>query len=149
MYQPSAQNPVETPGSQFYNTLPPSTSPHKPLQHIQPQYMDYLSSGAPGTGGYSQFNYGAAQQQGMLKQQQQQLQQQQQQQQGGGVSQYDVHSQVYRPTEHEAAAYQKESGHGGKRNSHQGGRQASGGRLEKGEKKVGSFFKKMEHKIGL
>lgn len=137
MYQPSAQRPVETPGAQFYSTLPPSTSPHKPLQHIQPQYADYLSSGAPPPGGYSNFNYGAATQQGML----------QQQQAAGGGSQYDVHSQVYRPTEHEAAAHQKDSGHG-KRHS-QSGKQSQGGRIEKGEKKVNSFLKKMEHKIGL
>lgn len=137
MYQPSAQTAAQTPGSQFYDTLPPSTSPHKPLQHIQPQYMDYLSTGAPASAGYSNFNYGAASQQGML----------QKQQAAGGGSQYDVHSQVYRPTEHEATAYQKESG-SGKRNSH-GGKPTSGAKLEKNENKVNRFMKKMEHKIGL
>lgn len=95
--------------------------------------MDYLSSGSTPAGGYSNFNYGAAHQQGML----------QQQQAAGGGSQYDVHSQVYRPTESEAMAHQKQHG---KRPS-QGGK--TQGRIEKGEGKVNSWMKKMEHKIGL
>jgi hypothetical protein len=133
MYQPSAQKPAETPGSQFYNTLPPSTSPHKPLQHVQPQYMDYLSSNAPAVGGYANYNYGAASQQGML-------------QQGKQSSQYDVHSQVYRPTEQEAQAHHKEE-HGKRYSGDK--KNSTGGRVERGEKKVNSFLKKMEHKIGL
>ena len=99
--------------------------------------MDYLSSGAAAGGGYSQFNYGAAQQQGMLPKPQA----------AGGESPYDVHSQVYRPTESEAAAHQKQSGHS-RKTSH-GGKQSQSSKLEKGEGKVNSWMKKMEHKIGL
>jgi hypothetical protein len=141
MYQGSAQQPVETPGAQFYSTLPgprSSVSPQKPLQHVQPQYADYLSQGAPPPGGYSQFNYSAANQQtGNVTSHQ------------GVASPYDVHSQVYRPTEDEAAANYK-SRHG-KRHSasgkpHPGTLEA---RTEKAEKKVSGFFKKLENKVGL
>ncbi|ETN38390.1 uncharacterized protein HMPREF1541_06425 [Cyphellophora europaea CBS 101466] len=148
-YQPTAHQPVETPGSQFYNTLPNpvgtsgSVSPHKPLQHVQPQYMDYLSSGGgPPPGGYAHFNYGAASQQGMLPAHMQ-AQQQNQQHQGG--SPYDVHGQVYRPTEAEAQAYHEK--HHGKRPSKSGSHYES--RTEKGEKKVSGWMKKLESKVGL
>lgn len=89
---PHQQQAVETPGSQFYNTI---QQPARPLQHIQPQYADYLTSGGtqpgpqPPPGGWSNHSY-AQSSQGSHH---------------AGSSEYDVHSQVYRPTEEEARAH--------------------------------------------
>lgn len=139
-HNPSSGAPALTPGSQFYSTIP---QPAKPLAHVQPQYADYLSSGStpvqpsfspaqntsspqPPVGGYSNYDYRTGSGQG---------------QHGGNP--YDVHQQVYRPTEAEAGA------HGHKKPSRTNtndGRKPS--TAERAEKKVGRFFKKIEKTIG-
>ncbi|KAL9129657.1 MAG: hypothetical protein Q9217_001936 [Psora testacea] len=105
---------------------------HQPLQHVQPQYADYLGStghqSVSPVGGYANYSYT----------------QQQQQNQAHG-NQYDIHSQVYRPTEEEA---KKDKRH---RPSEPGPGQQTGkfeqqaGRVDKG---VNRLFKKLEKRIG-
>ena len=132
MYNPQ---PAETPGAQFYSTNPHQA--HKPLQHIQPQYPDYLShnsqSSPPPTGGYSQYNY--------MQAQQQQQQQPQSHQQHAGGNPYDVHGQVYRPTAAEHAQHHRKSN----RASTNSGKPPSKweARAEKVEKRGGNFLKKL------
>lgn len=90
----TGNQPMETPGAQFYPTH------HASVSHNQPQYADYLASRplqAP-IGGYSAYAYDPA------------APQQSQQRPG------DVHTQVYRPTEHEYAhkhGHRPSSGSGG------------------------------------
>ena len=124
--------PVETPGTSFYSTIN-SGAPHKPLQHIQPQYPDYFPQQTPPPGGYSNYNYSG------------QPQQQQQPQHHSGENPYNIHNQVYRPTESEA-------GHGGhqKRPSKSGsGRENKTDSLSnKAEGKFNKFMKRVEKKIG-
>ena len=103
----------------------------QPLQHIRPQYADYTPPGhEPPVGGFSSYQYS-----------QQQPQQQQHQHQRNDGNEYDIHSQVYRPTEEEA--------HG--RKPSKPSKQPQG-RVEQGvenvDKKVNRFFKKLEKKIG-
>ena len=108
---------------------------HQPLQHVQPQYADYLGStghDSPGPqGGYANYSYT-------------QPQQQQQQQKIHG-NEYNIHSEVYRPTEEEARRDKRyrptDSGPAqqpGKMDQHYG-------RVDKG---VNRLFKKLEKKIG-
>ena len=104
----------------------------QPLQHLHPQYADYTPPGhEPPVGGYSSYQYS----------QQQEQQQQHHHHQRNEGNEYDVHSQVYRPTEEEA--------HGRKPSKPS---KQSQGRLEQGvenvDKKVNRFFKKLEKKIG-
>jgi len=128
-HQTDTQSPAQTPGTQFYNQIP---QPHQPLTHIQPQYADYLSSKPqqPPEGGYSQYQYKPSQPQ--------------QQQQRPGSNPYDVHNQVYRPTEDEHRP------HGNKASASSGSGKPS--RFDSGtervEKGVGRFFKKLEKRIG-
>ncbi|CAD6565100.1 MAG: hypothetical protein ASARMPREDX12_005688 [Alectoria sarmentosa] len=101
----------------------------QPLQHLHPQYADYTPPGhEPPVGGYSDYQYN----------QQQQQHHHHHQNQG---NEYDVHGQVYRPTEEEA--------HG--RKPSKPSKQPQG-KLEQGvenvDKKVNRFFKKLEKKIG-
>lgn len=151
------QQPIITPGSQFYQSL--SSSGTKPLAHVQPQYPDYLSSGGPGApaavmppapgtqsfsgppgqqpppGGFSTYDYRTPSQSARPPSQ-------------GQANPYDVHSQLYRPTEAEMA-----HGHGGS-----GSRKSrtNSNKLDKTDtrttsqvdKKVGGWFKKLEKKIG-
>lgn len=104
----------------------------QPLQHLHPQYADYTPPGhEPPVGGYSNYQYS----------EQQQQQQQHHHHHHNGGNEYDVHSQVYRPTEEEL--------HG--RKPSKPSKQPQG-RLEQGaenvDKKVNRFFKKLEKKIG-
>ncbi|KKZ64127.1 hypothetical protein EMCG_01626 [[Emmonsia] crescens] len=101
---------------------PPPASPHNPAQNYQGGYADYPRGQAPQPpqppqppiGGYANYSYG----------------QPQQQQPPPGGNMYDVHHQVYRPTESEGnAKYVK-----------QNQRQSSSG-LGRG---VGKFLKKLE-----
>ncbi|EXJ79397.1 hypothetical protein A1O3_08899 [Capronia epimyces CBS 606.96] len=120
------QSPVQTPGTQFYSSL--NEQPHKPLQHVQPQYPDYLAAGQAPVGGYSSYHYG-------------QLQPQPQPGATAG-NPYDIHNQVYRPTEdeHHTHHHSKPA-----RTSSAQHKPSQAERLEKG---VGKFFKKIEKKIG-
>lgn len=123
------QQPVQSPGTQFYSSI--NGQPHKPLQHVQPQYPDYLAAGSsppPPVGGYAAYNYAHG------------SQPPQQHQPGGNP--YDIHSQVYRPTEEE---HQSHHHHKPSRSSSTQHQPSGVERLEKG---VGKFFKRIEKKIG-
>ena len=131
-YAPNPQDPnahifgqqsVQSPGAQFYTSI--NGQPHKPLQHVQPQYADYLSAGkpAPPVGGYSNYQYGQPQPSATTG------------------SPYDIHSQVYRPTESEHHAHH----HKPSRSSSQGHKPSQTEKIERG---VGKFLKKIEKKIG-
>ena len=121
--------PVQTPGSQFYQSI---SQPHKPLQHVQPQYADYLASGqaaqqAP-AGGFSNYQYGQAAQQ---------------QPPATAGNPYDVHSQFYRPTEAEHQTH-----HHSRPSRTSSSSQQKPSNAEKIEKGVGRFLKKIEKKMG-
>ncbi|RMZ79150.1 hypothetical protein DV738_g3537, partial [Chaetothyriales sp. CBS 135597] len=124
-------DPVETPGTQFYNSL--GGGHHKPLSHIQPQYPDYLAakshSNAPPPGGYSQYSYS-------------------QSSHGRDVpaSEFDVHSQVYRPTEAEARVHGHHHRQPSRTDPAPGRKESRADRVEKG---VGKLFKKMDKKFGI
>ena len=136
--QPYAQQPVETPGTQFYNSLPPPDR-HQSLAHVQPQYADYLSSKTspqPPIGGYSDYQYHASGQPVPGSAQQQH------------GSPGDIHSQVYRPTEGEAHGH---GGHGDRKHRSSNSGKMSGAfdrNADKIEKKAGGWLKKLEKKIG-
>lgn len=103
----------------------------QPLQHLHPQYADYTPPGhEPPVGGYSSYQYS-----------QEQPQQQKHHHHHNEGNEYDIHSQVYRPTEEEAH----------KRKPSKPSKQPQG-RVEQGvenvDKKVNRFFKKLEKKIG-
>ena len=109
----------------------------QPLQHLHPQYADYTPPGhEPPVGGYSNYQYSQQEQQ----QPQPQPQQHHHHHHNAG-NEYDIHSQVYRPTEEEV--------HG--RKPSKPSKQPQG-RLEQSaehvDKKVNRFFKKLEKKIG-
>jgi hypothetical protein len=120
------QPPVETPGTQFYQSI--NGQPHKALQHVQPQYPDYLAAGQPPAaappGGFSAYSYGQAQPP---------------QPAAGG---YDIHNQVYRPTEAEHHT------HHHSKPSKSSGSQHKPSHTEKIEKGFGKWMKKVEQKLG-
>ena len=120
--------PVETPGTQFYNSLDSHSQRHQSLAHVQPQYTDYLSARPqPPVGGYSDYQYHPAGQPV--------------QPQSGGPG--DIHNQVYRPTEDEA------HGHKSKRHSSSGQKPSRFDQsADKIEKKANGWLKKLEKKIG-
>ena len=106
----------------------------QPLQHLQPQYADYLQTHpAPQEpiGGYSNYQYG-------------QPHHHHSHHSHGDPN--DIHSQVYRPTEEEAKS------HGGHRKKSSAGPGQQAGRIEekvdRAEKGVNRFLKKLEKKIG-
>lgn len=115
--------PMTSPPPQMYN---PATAHHQPLQHVQPQYADYLAQGRPPPppGGYANYSY------------------EQQGRPAGNL--YDVHSQVYRPTEAEVSGHHRPHRHS------ESGSQKPGGledRVGKAEKTVNRFLKKLEKKL--
>lgn len=121
---------VQSPGAQFYQTV---SQPHKPLQHVQPQYPDYLASGGQAAqtqpqGGYSNYQYGQAAQQ---------------QPSATAGNPYDVHSQFYRPTEAEHQTH-----HHSRPSRTSSSSQHKPSNTEKIEKGVGRFLKKIEKKMG-
>ena len=122
--------PLQSPGAQFYGSQPYGGHRQQPLQHVQPQYADYLAAKTQAPpGGYTQYSYDPR------YQQQQDI-----------SSQYDIHNQVYRPTEAEVASHGKKQS----TSKFDGGYKA--GKLEekadKAEKTVNKFLKKLEKKIG-
>jgi len=130
--QQQQQQTVQSPGTQFYQAV--NAQPHKPLQHIQPQYPDYLAAGSssppPPMGGYATYNYGhPAQQPGGSP--------------AAAGKPYDIHNQVYRPTEDEYHTHHHQ--HKPSRTSSAHHQPSTSERFEKG---VGRFFKKIEKKIG-
>lgn len=109
--------------------------PPQPLQHLQPKYADYLETRRQSQkpeGGYSDYQYT-------------QSPQHHQHQHHSHSNEYDVHNQVYKPTEEEAHKHK----HRKHSESHSG---QSPGKLEqradKVEKGVNRLFKKLEKKIG-
>ena len=126
--------PTSTPSHQFYESLPQGRV-EKPLSHVQPQYPDYLSqvhqqsSTSPQSqGSYSQYQYGSSAQQAQQHQ-----------------NPYDIHQQVYRPTEIEASTHHH-SKKPSRSNTNTGDKKES--RTDKVEKGVGRLFKKIEKRIG-
>lgn len=107
--------------------------PQQPLQHLQPQYADYLETRRQSQqpeGGYSNYQY--------------EQQQQHHHKHHSPKNEYDVHNQAYRPTESEAQKHKH------RRPSENTGQQP--GKLEqkaeKVEKGINRLFKKVEKKIG-
>lgn len=132
-FSPSG-TPVETPTTQILGNSY-IDHPLQPLQHLQPQYADYLASQTPQhqqvpIGGYSDYNYNDPKQRHPH--------------QHTNEQDHAIHSQVYRPTEEEA------SYHSGKKPS----KPSSGptGKLEqkaeKYEKGLNRLLRKVEKKIG-
>lgn len=121
--------PLESPATQVLGSSYVSAV-HQPLQHLQPQYADYLGSGHQAevpVGGYSNYQYN------------------QHQQHGGHHSHgddYNIHSQVYRPTEEESRKQKPKKFEPGTPT----GKLEQ--RTEKIDKGVNKFFKKLEKKIG-
>ena len=133
-YGSANATPLASPGAQFYGSGP-HIGPKQPLQHIQPQYPDYLSAKvSPPPGGYSNYSYD----------------QPQQQRPQSGSSPYDVHSQVYRPTEAEVAPKKGRKSSQSAQQAYDGSYQQGkmGERADKVEKGVNRFLKKLEKKVG-
>ncbi|KAI9739600.1 MAG: hypothetical protein M1834_006318 [Cirrosporium novae-zelandiae] len=148
-YQPQGpQLPTSPPLSPTYQVLGTPNHYRPPVQHLQPQYPDYLQqvghSPPPNQPGpfapnlsheYSQHNrdsYNAA---------------------PSGSNQYNIHSQVYQPTEAEMQVHpRKYSHHHSEPVPTPGGGSAGGGKLEtrvdKIDKGVGRFLKKLEKRLG-
>lgn len=106
----------------------------QPLQHLQPQYADYLQSRPASQeppGGYSNYQYG-------------QPHHQHSHHSHGDPN--DIHSQVYRPTEEEAKS------HGSHRKKSTVASAQQPGKIEekvdRAEKGVNRFLKRLEKKIG-
>ena len=131
-YQGSNQ-PLDSPSAQILGNSYVGPPP-QPLQHLQPKYADYLASRPQPQqhpqepiGGYSDYSYSHQHQQSLY-------------QQGGD---YNVHGQVYRPTEEEA---HKGKHHKPSESGQPSGRlEQSAGRVDKG---VNRFLKKLEKRIG-
>lgn len=102
----------------------------QPLQHLQPQYADYLQSRPASQeppGGYSNYQYG-------------QPHHHHSHHSHGDPN--DIHSQVYRPTEEEAKS------HGSHRKKSSAGPGKIEEKVDRAEKGVNRFLKKLEKKIG-
>ena len=124
-------NPQDSPATEILGDS--YISGHRqPLQHLQPQYASYTppTHGNPAPiGGYSNYQY---------------TQQQAQHAHHPQSNEYDIHSQVYRPTEEEISKH--------KPSKSSAAATSPSGRLEQGagkiDKKVNRFFKNLEKKIG-
>jgi hypothetical protein len=128
LYGSGAAAPVQSPGAQIYGSGA-YVQPHQPLQHVQPQYPDYLAAKVqPPPGGYSQYSYD------------------QQPQRYEPGSQYDIHNQVYRPTELEVNKPTKKPSIKPYDGGYQTGKLEQ--KAEKVEKGVNSFLKRLEKKLG-
>ncbi|MCJ1259006.1 hypothetical protein MMC24_006840 [Lignoscripta atroalba] len=126
--------PLESPATQILGNSYVSPPP-QPLQHLQPQYPDYLSSRPQSqqpVGGYSDYQYN-------------QPQEHQHHHSHGHGHDYGIHQQLYRPTENEM------HGHGSHKPSGAGPGQQPGKyeqRAEKVEKGVNRFLRKLEKRMG-
>ncbi|KAL9115354.1 MAG: hypothetical protein Q9227_000675 [Pyrenula ochraceoflavens] len=124
--------PIASPGSQLYNAATQPGAAHAPVQHLQPQYPDYLSQARPPPppGGYANYSYD---------------------QRASSVSgnPYDVHSQVYRPTEVEATSHHKHHRHSDAGGQGQGQKPTGRfeDRMDRAEKGVNRFLKKLEKRL--
>ena len=126
--------PLESPATQILGNSYISPPP-QPLQHLQPQYPDYLAARPQSqepVGGYSDYEYS-------------QPQQHQHRHSHSHGHDHDIHGQVYRPTEEETHS------HGGRKPSSAGPGQQPGKyeqKAEKVEKGVNRFLRKLEKRIG-
>jgi hypothetical protein len=114
-----AEKPLDSPATQILGDSYVS-GPPQPLQHLQPQYADYLASHSP-----PQRPVGS----------QSDYKDDQSRQHHGHHSQgneYDIHSQVYRPTEEEVPKVKHH-------------KVPEAGKVDKG---VNRFLKKLEKKLG-
>ncbi|KAF2192709.1 hypothetical protein K469DRAFT_694769 [Zopfia rhizophila CBS 207.26] len=143
-YDPN--NPSPQPGIQRHSTMPvqqyanypqspgyppvqspglPGTPGHQPVPSpgYAPQgYQPLTSPGHPPPGGYTQYSYGSTAQQ------------------VPGAHPYNMHQQLYRPTEQEASVDGNEPSSGQRQSN-------IGKRAEKVEKGVGKFLKKLDKKF--
>ena len=131
--------PLDSPSAQILGSSYVAHSP-QPLQHLQPQYADYLANrpqqpaqGQPQepVGGYSNYNYTQPHHHHHHHHSQQ------------PESDFDVHSQVYRPTEAEAQHHKHHRPSDGGQPT--GKLEQQAGKIDKG---VNRFFKKLEKRIG-
>lgn len=118
--------PLETPTSELLGDSYVGGT-HQPLQHLQPQYADYLGSRPqsqqqPPMGGYSNYDYT-------------QQQHHHHHRHHGQSEPQDIHNQIYRPTEEEAQGHKP----------HQPLDASKTGRVDKG---VNRFLKKLEKNFG-
>ena len=119
--QPYGQDtqPLETPTSELLGNSYVGGA-HQPLQHLQPQYADYLGSRPQSQqqpiGGYSNYDYN-------------------QHKHHGHNDPNDIHNQIYRPTEEEAQGHKP----------HRPSDASKSGRVDKG---VNRFLKKLEKNFG-
>ena len=128
LYTPGI-TPMESPATQILGNSYVA-GPPQPLQHLQPQYADYLSSlpQAPEpAGGYSDYLY------------------EQPSRHHSRSHDNSIHSQVYRPTEEEAHSHGKHRPSGAGPGQQPGKLEA---KAEQAEKKVNKFLRKLEKKIG-
>ena len=105
-----------------------------------PQYQ--AGTTAP-VGGFSNYSYDQTQ---VQQQQQKQQQQQQQQQHQRAGSEYDIHSQLYRPTEVEASSHYQKYAQKAMKNPGQRPRKLED-RAERLEGGMNRFLKKLERKL--
>ena len=136
---PNAPGYVDSPTTQILGSSYVGGRP-TPLQHVQPQYADYLGARPqppPGSSGYAPHAYNPAAQ----------AQHGAQHGYGAGTGDHALHSSVYRPSEEDIA-----HGKPPKRTS-TGAEGAQGkydleGKAERAEKKFNKFLRKVEKKIG-
>ncbi|KAL8779645.1 MAG: hypothetical protein Q9213_006836 [Squamulea squamosa] len=138
-FNSSGNKPMDSPSAQILGNSYVGPPP-QPLQHLQPQYADYLANRpqhqhAPQaqahdpSSGYSDYKYGQPHQHHHHSHQQ--------------GSDYDVHNQLYRPTEEETHRHKHHKPSDGGQPS--GKLEQQAGKLDKG---VNRFFKKLEKRIG-
>ena len=130
-------NPPESPATEILGTSYVS-GVRQPLQHLQPQYANYTPSPSAQDqsepiGGYSDYQYGQKQSQ------------QHSHHQNPQSNEYDIHSQVYRPTLEEASKHKPSKASNAASASPTARLEQNSGKVDK---KVNSFFKKLEKKIG-
>ena len=136
-YTPNS-DPQESPATEILGSS--YIAAHRqPLQHLRPQYAQFSpsqqthddSSSGP-IGGYSDYNYD---------------QQHQHQGKDSNSNEYDIHSEVYRPTVEEASKHKPSKSSKSSKPAN-----STAGKLEenanKVDKSVNRFFKKLEKRIG-
>lgn len=134
-------NPPESPATEILGNSYVS-GVRQPLQHLQPQYANYTPSPhrqePEKVGGFSNYQYDEQQ----PDHHHHHHHHQQPQVQG---SEYDVHSQVYRPTPEEASKYKPPKASTAAPGSPAGRVEQGAGKVDK---KVNSLFKRLEKRIG-
>lgn len=133
--------PAESPAAQIYGSLALAAQPHQPVPHRRPQYANYLQSHlSPPPSGYPQYDYA---------QQHPHHQHHHHHHHDGDGNPYDVHNQLYRPTEEEDRHKHNKGSTAGR---HAGtGHNKQAGRLEetagKMDSKINSFLEKLGKRL--